>query len=679
MTNQITKANISTAPIKPANTGQKIGLNLSAEAQFLETKQKYGLAAGVVGGGLAAVSVLGAFIKGASFPSKFLHVLGDVFGSAAALAAPVAQTYNEFKNYSDAKNGSTNGADQGGMFDDYLKLFYRLCSQGLVPFIFERLINPENITKSIWHKGAALLNLPFVAFTGYSWGFGNTQGIIAWVLRKGEEIREAKSKGIQKEERRLRKEGYEKIYNSAERLLTIGSIANPVMPCLQYAADGLHAFTNFVKGDQSIGEFFNRPLLSFSRLLSTLIAVPEAFAKGVDAFMRVVVNERHHLKAVLPNKLNRTIDKWGRDVEEKLAHNGRLRKLKNGSEMVFHALSPFAMISLFAPMLDRPHVSEEAQAQGGGAGFLDKWVGRYAKTLTLVFTGFYVGFGRLPQGIFQSIYFGRKLIGKYIKGEDEKKTQDALIALRQKIYNSSFVSSVSGFARNAIEKLVPNFYETENEYGFPTYRQVLASCSFDQAQADYKCLFDLLKILSIKDNGHDYSDLRREKVNQILSEPGFQRELEFYKKEVELDLSECVEEIVSGEASAKEKIGEKIVQYCLEYSTYECVQGNYDITPEDKIKIEQLVKNKISVFTNDAKKERVAPNFPFALFLARIFLRPLDLQSRLPEWDHDKKVKLAIYQGDEINSAFRNELEVVGAENADCLRRTINRGFGLAA
>ncbi|MBI1857520.1 MAG: hypothetical protein HYR97_00140, partial [Candidatus Melainabacteria bacterium] len=181
------------------------------------------------------------------------------------------------------------------------------------------------------------------------------------------------------------------------------------------------------------------------------------------------------------------------------------------------------------------------------------------------------------------------------------------------------------------------------------------------------------------DNGHDYSDLRREKVNQILSEPGFQRELEFYKKEVELDLSECVEEIVSGEASAKEKIGEKIVQYCLEYSTYECVQGNYDITPEDKIKIEQLVKNKISVFTNDAKKERVAPNFPFALFLARIFLRPLDLQSRLPEWDHDKKVKLAIYQGDEINSAFRNELEVVGAENADCLRRTINRGFGLAA
>ncbi|MBI1859059.1 MAG: hypothetical protein HYR97_08125, partial [Candidatus Melainabacteria bacterium] len=646
MTNQITKANISTAPIKPANTGQKIGLNLSAEAQFLETKKKYGLAAGVVGGGLAAVSVLGAFIKGASFPSKFLHVLGDVFGSAAALAAPVAQTYNEFKNYSDAKNGSTNGADQGGMFDDYLKLFYRLCSQGLVPFIFERLINPENITKSIWHKGAALLNLPFVAFTGYSWGFGNTQGIIAWVLRKGEEIREAKSKGIQKEERRLRKEGYEKIYNSAERLLTIGSIANPVMPCLQYAADGLHAFTNFVKGDQSIGEFFNRPLLSFSRLLSTLIAVPEAFAKGVDAFMRVVVNERHHLKAVLPNKLNRTIDKWGRDVEEKLAHNGGLRKLKNGSEMVFHALSPFAMISLFAPMLDRPHVSEEAQAQGGGAGFLDKWVGRYAKTLTLVFTGFYVGFGRLPQGIFQSIYFGRKLIGKYIKGEDEKKTQDALIALRQKIYNSSFVSSVSGFARNAIEKLVPNFYETENEYGFPTYRQVLASCSFDQAKERYKFLVDVLSIFSIKDDSQDdFRSLREKKRDEIFNVQEFQVANEVCKKDLGLDLQELLSDVNSIGGIEKELITQKIVKYCLKISWQECEQGNYPLTSEDKTKIEELIRNKIAVITGNKTKEQLTPIKPGALFLVRVFLRPLDLQNRLPEWDHDKKVKLAIYQG----------------------------------
>lgn len=650
----------------------------SAEEEFLQTKKKYGYAAGAVGGGLVGISLFGALTRGAVFPSKFLHVLGDLFGSAAALAAPVFQGINEYKNF--ARGKSSGNVEDDSFFDDYLKLFYRICSQGLVPFIFERLINPENVTKSIWHKAAALINLPFVAFTGYSWGFGNTQGIIAWALRKSEELREGKTTGAQKEEHRLRKEGYEKIYDSAERLLTIGSITNPVMPCLQYAADGLHAFTSFVRGEAELKDLFKRPLLSFSRLISVGIALPEAFAKGIDAFMRVVVNERHHLKAVLPDNLNNTIDKWGSSIEKALAHDGMLRKLKNTSEMIFHALSPFAMTALFAPMLDRPHISEEAKAQGGTAEFLDKWVGRYAKLLTVVFTGFYVTFGRLPQGIFQSIYFGRKLIGKHIKGEDEKTTQDAVIALREKIHDSKFIAGISNFARKTIEKLVPNFYTVENnEYGFPTYRQVLANYSFDQARADYKTLFDVLEIFSIKDNGHDLSDLQKEKITQLISEPRFEEANEFYKKEINLDLKEITQKIVAGDSSTKELIAKKIVDYCLEYSTYECAQGNYNITSEDRVEIERLLRKKIDILTKDAKKEKVAPKFPWALFLARIFLRPLDLQSRLPLWNHDKLVKLAIYQGDEINSAFRNELEVVGAENADCLRRTINRAFGVAA
>lgn len=669
----------SKAAFEVPKYAQKSTQSLSAEAKFLETKKKYGLVAGTVGGGLALASIFGALLKGSAFPSKLCHVIGDLFGSAAAVAAPFAQTYNEYRNYSDAKNGNGHGGDNGELFDDYLKLFYRSCSQGLVPFIFERLLNPENITKSIWHKAAALINLPFIVFTGYSWGFGNTQGIIAWALRKGEEIKEKKSTGVEKEEHRLRKEGYEKIYNSAERLLTIGSIANPVMPCLQYAADGLYAFTNFLKGETNIVDFFQRPILSVSKLVSVGIALPEAFAKGVDAFMRVVVNERHHLKDVLPAKVNNTVEVWGRSLEKRLAENGKLRKLKNSSEMVFHALSPFAMITLFAPMLDRPHIDEEVQAKGGTAAFFDRWIGRYAKLLTSVFTGFYVTFGRLPQGIFQSIYFGRKLIGRYIKGEDEKTTQDALISLRKRIYDSKLVSSVSNFAKSTIEKLVPNFYTTENEYGFPDYRQVLASYSFDQANADYKYLFNALKIFSIKDSHEqEYSELRKDKIIQLLNEPGFEQANEFYKKEINLDLLKIADGIVYGDSSIKELITQKIVQYCLEYSTYECRQGNYEITTEDLLEIEKLVRKKVVNFTKDTPRERVAPKFPFALFLARTFLRPLDLQSRLPLWNHDKQVKLAIYQGDEINSAFRNELEVVGAENADCLRRTVNRIFSIA-
>ena len=652
---------------KQTNKGQ------SAEEVFKDSKKKYGIAVGSVGVGLSLVSIAGAFIKGAAFPSRFLQVLGDAFGSLAALAAPYFQVKNEIKNYQAAKNG--NG--RSTLFDDHIKLFYRLCSQGLVPFIFERLLNPENITKSIFHKIAAVINIPFVAFTGYTWGFGNTQGIIAWGLRKQEETREHNSpeNSIQAEEHRLKKESYERIYNSAQRMLTIGSIANPVMPCLQYAADGLYAFSNFIKGEQTLSDFFNRPLLSLSRLVSTVIAVPEAIAKGVDAFMRVVVNERYHLKSVLPEKLNNTFYKWGKYLEKILEEDGALRKLKNGSEMVFHALSPFAMWSLFVPMVDRPHVSEEAQALGGNSALFDKWIGRYAKALSLIFTGFYVTFGRLPQGIFQSIYFGRKLIGKHIKGESEKTTQDALIALRQKIHDSSFVSGISSFAKKAIEKLVPNFYTVENEYGFPSYRQVLASNSFDQVQADYECLCNVLKIFSIKDR-----KTKTEQIEQLFNE----KEIEFYKKEINLDLLEIADKIVEGDNNVKELLSQKIVKYCLEYSTYECKQGNYNITPSDLLEIEKLVREKIKFETKDKKKEPVAPSFPGALFLARIFLRPLDFQSRLPLWNHDKLVKLQIYQGDEINSAFKNELEVVGAENADCLRRTSNRingvpQYGIAA
>jgi hypothetical protein len=241
------------------------------------------------------------------------------------------------------------------------------------------------------------------------------------------------------------------------------------------------------------------------------------------------------------------------------------------------------------------------------------------------------------------------------------------------------VSGISSFARRSIEKLVPNFYRAENEYGFPAYQQVLANNSFDQVQSDYKDLFNVLEIFSIKDNGSNHRDLREKRANQLFNEPSFQKKIEFYKKEIGLDLLDIKDKIINCDKNVKEQISQKIVDYCLEYSTYECAQGNYTITSKDLLEIGELVKEKISHVTKDKKKEVIAPSFPGALFLARIFLRPLDFQSRLPQWNHDKLVKLSIYQGDEINSAFRNELEVVGAENADCLRRSINLLSGIPA
>ena len=76
---------------------------------------------------------------------------------------------------------------------------------------------------------------------------------------------------------------------------------------------------------------------------------------------------------------------------------------------------------------------------------------------------------------------------------------------------------------------------------------------------------------------------------------------------------------------------------------------------------------------------KLAPRFPGALLLTKVFLTALDLQSFLPTWHHDKPNKLEYYQGKEMNKAFNNEYQVVKTENAEGARRFINWVQGIAA
>ena len=479
----------------------------TAEDIFFEEKKKYGsISFGILGSLLLFVSGC-VFNKRADLPAKCLQVLGDAFGTAATVLLPAGEIANEISNFRTAKaeHNKTQEEKKNNFleyFDKNIKKVYRICSHGLFPYIYERLLNPENISKSIFHKAAALINIPYIAFTGITWAFGNTQALIAMNLRDQEQKKANDSTNGVQTEHRLRAEALDEICLSAERMIKIGSTANPVMPCLQYCADGLHSITQFFKGENSIKDLLTRPILSISKALSLVVALPEAYAKGVDAFMRVFVTEREHLKPVLPAWLYNQIESTGNKVEKSLNNkDSKAKAIKNSAEMLFHTVSPFAMISLFAPMLDRNNTSEEAQARGGVTAFLDKWIGRYAKTLSVVFTGFYVAFSRLPQGISQSIYFGRKLIGKYIKKENETTTQNALMVLREKIYNNSIVAGISTTARRFIEYCVPNFYDVnaKNEYGDPKYTQVLAEYGLAQEAEKHKLLFNILKLYSTTD------------------------------------------------------------------------------------------------------------------------------------------------------------------------------------
>ena len=673
-------------PASPGQNGNDTP-GLSAEERFKKVKKKFAIGAGVAGAGGTVALALGALIKGSQFPALFLRKVGGVFSLLSTISYPVAEIGNEFKNYflarshnhtngNSASNGNGNKNDIIN-FDEWMKVDYRLTSHGLFFYIFGRFLDPENWTKSVFHMAIAPLNVLYTAFTGYTWAFGNTQALIANGFRKAEQIKakKAEDKGDKslEEYHRLQASDFDKIVKSAERMLTVGSTANPAMPCLIHAADGLDFISKFFRGESSVGEFFQRPILGISKLASIFVALPEAYAKGVDAFMRVFVTEREHLKPVLPESFYKGMELLGKKIEKEISKDPNekslLRDIKNSGEMLFHTASPFAMGILFSEMLGRKHKSEEAQAKGGSAAFIDKWLGRYAKSITTIYTGFYIFFSRLPQGIFQSIYFGRKLIGKYIKKEGDDKTLTALKTLREKIYNNPVIAGVSALARKCIKFCVPNFYDEniENEYGNPKYQDVLAKYSLDQAKEKHKILFKLTELFSVNS-----TDTRNKKLNEIFQNGIFAKTAELYNHK--LNLEEVIQGALNNDKAALEKVTQLLIEECLNYSKIECAQGKYLLNDTELGEIEKSVRNKINFIATPSEQRpfnKLAPLFPGALWLTKMFLNSLDIQSFIPTWHHDKPNKLEQYQGAEINHAFNKEYQVVKAENAEEARELL--------
>ncbi len=654
------------APVSPQKKS-----HVSVDKQFSKIKSQVEYTGAGVAGAFGLISVIGGLKKDWGFPAKLLEGFGDLCATLSTLSFPVTAIWNEVSNFSLGKN-----KEKVGDVGEYLDLDYRLSSHGLFPFIFERLIKPENITKSIFHKIATAINIPFTLLTGYSWGFGNTQALIAWGLRKKErDGAEVSTNGV-REGHLVREKAAGNIYKSALRMAKIGSTANPVMPCIQYSADALHSITEFFKGGVSIKEFFSNPILNLSKTLSLGVGGLEAYSKGIDAFMRLVVTERGHLKTVLPKSAYSLIEKVGNTIDAQISDPNKdsaLKRIKNNAEMLFHAVSPFAMIGLFAPMLGRSFVSEEARSKGGIAGLADKVLGRWAQGLTYVFTGCYVVLGRLPQGIFQSIYFGRKLYGKHILKEDEKVTQDKLVKLRGEIFNNRFVEGVSNFARKAIEACVPNFYSenVDNEYRTLSYKEELAKFGLDQTSVNDKILFDILELYSLKEN--ESLEIKR---SQIEDSEAYR----FAKDTYGVNLEDVLNGAFIKDQNTKEQLIKLLVDKCIESARKECVQGYYNLSEADVDEISKFARKKLvlNATPNDEIPDRkLKQNIPFGLLLARTFLTVLDVRSHLVDWSHDKLNKLEYYGGKEMGYAFHNEYEVVKAENAFSARRGILKLCGV--
>ncbi len=397
-TGNISTKLFGTTNVLDSSVGQNSIKEISADEAFKEAKNKF-VKVGVGAGSISALAlILGTLKGGSTFPAKALRTVGDIFGSFASISAPFALITNEIKNHKKITNQLSSDEDKKNTFDKVREAFYRCCSLGFTPFIFEPFINPEKSGKSIFHKIATFTNIPNLLFTGFAWGVGNFQALLAWGLREKEFNNASKLNGSEKDTCEARAKGFDRIYSSAKRLATIGSIANPTMQGLRQAADSLA----LIFGQMSAGEFFERPLLGASRLVSLFVGIPEFFIKGIDSVVRVI-DERQHLQPVLPESFNKVINGAAKFIDPKINTDGNslLKSIRHKAEILFHTLSPLSMFALFTPMLDESHTSEEAQSRGGATALLDKVLGRTGKALTYLFTGSYVLFARLPQTLIQ--------------------------------------------------------------------------------------------------------------------------------------------------------------------------------------------------------------------------------------------------------------------------------------
>ena len=631
-------------PLKPS--GQESGNSKGKPTQpdddadlvFRQTKKKFTFIAWAT---LLATGV--GFLPfvwnhGLRAPSRILQIVGDFFGSLASISAPYALTKNEIENHKILK-GKINGTNANGeknkngdIFDKIREAFYRCCSLGFTPFIFEPFINPDKLGKSIFHKAAAIINIPNLLFTGYAWGFGNFQALIAWGLREKESAAAKYLSGDSLKACEAREEGFDRIYNSAKRLATLGSIANPTMQGIRQAADSLA----LISGKMSLKEFFKRPLLGISRLVSLFVGIPEYFIKGVDSFVRVL-DERKHLAPVLPEFWNKAIEATAKVIDPKLNtdKNNPLKWIRHRAEILFHTLSPLSMFALFTPMLDEPYKNEEAQSRGGLARILDRTIGTAGKVLTIFFTGSYVLFARLPQTIMQTAFYGKKFFDKRLHGKDpSKKELDHF--LKTRVANFPIIKGISNWARKCVDYLVENYYTADHQHSHLTFEQVAAADAFAQAKEEFK------------------------------------EELKEAKKARHIP----------------QKLKDKIIAYCIEFTKSDARKSYHTLSEDETKSIRAIISNKIDETVipltpeqaAKSNKPKVNPRFPGAYFLATYIFRLFNIRDRILNTDcgSDYRNMKTVYKREELDYSFEIEILPVLTECIQGLRRMVNLLFGIA-
>lgn len=638
-------------PILPASSSSTTVFNPnSIKKEFDEVKQTYHKCTAALLGVSAIGLLAGSTKKGGDFSAKSLRVVGDAFGSVAAIFTPFILAKNEKNDYEHLKHGKRSGTSS--LMNNMNELFYRCVSVGFLPYVFETLINPKNIFRSKASMFASAVNIPNIIFTGLTFGLGNINSVIAWGLKSKQqfsldrEISSAKSKLDIKEEDSidieklvadLREKGedttaleesykktksYERLYGSIKRVVTLGSIALPAMHGLRRWAE---SFDFFFNKEMSLKEYAGKPLLGFSRIVSFGIGIPETFAKGFDSIARVV-QEKDHLKPALPEFVNKPLDKFADFFDSQVSENSKspIKALRHASEIVFHTLSPLSQAAFIAPIIHKPALNEDAQAEGGAASKLDKVFGIYGKSLLQLFTIPYVVVSRVPQTIAQVLFFAKYFAGKGRKGDQ---TKQSIENVQEKICNNKLIKGVSSKVQSMIKYLVPDYYESEHMYGFPNFEQIQANDSFDQASEKFK---------EILQPGVDLGDEQRSEVVEY-----------------------CLNYVEKSAARAYEKLDTKELE---------------DI----KAKINEKIDKTISVDSSSSKR-RTDIKFPGANLIAG-FLRPFDFVSRLKALSSKSpfhRMETA-YKIDEIPAFEREFLIVLGECASSGLTNTINRLQGIA-
>ena len=598
----------------PSNGTKKAALFHEEQFERAQAKlAKFGFRACLAG---AAGLLLGAIKYGGSFPAKALGALGDFGGALTALAAPFFHWKNEVNNRDHLKNRSEK--KERSFFDDFKDLFYRFGSIGFTPYVFKPFIDPTFWGKSIWHKITNIVNLPILGFIGWGYGVTSFSAVLSWWYRKSEQTRiaslekkiEATTNEAEKARLRVHLEscearfkGYDQKFDGQRRLLTIASITIPAMQGLRQWADSMAFFT----GKMSFKEFFSRPIQGLCRLVSFFVGPLATFSKGFDCAVRIA-DEYEHLQPTLPKSLRsyiKTFSEWfkGKMREE----DNFLKRIRQFAEIVFHTLSPMSMFSLIAPLVDEPFTDKQAQARGGFAKAYDTTIGVLGKIAAVTCCGSYVVLARLPQTIFQSIYFGRWFYGQWIKKERKEDTAAAIERIQNNICNSPIVKGVSKKARQWVEYLLPGFYEGQVNCSYKTYEEVMAIESFAQVKEKYK---DVLK------------------------------------------------STLTDDARAE------IIGYCLEVASDRAKEGYHELDDKEVQDIKNNVKWLLDKELGLIKNMNIELPFPGSSFIAEEFVRLLDFEARFRSMSskspHHRMT--TAYHNDEVGISYNGELKVVESE-----------------